>query len=526
MARFLAVGAVILQMLSKAAGDCMEPAEGDEKFVMQLPYKKHPDNVTVTGIPTDAKAYAYATDHALVAIPEACYKKHEDKITASKELNDRQPGGPTGMRYLYISDLEGGYDTLAEMTDCACGLVIEMHGSGGPGWTAVMFGAWFSGMGLIEVMPNSMAMPDDLGLKGKLPMKKIEDINTDNYCGGFSAFDGSCGSFNKPYCYSTKDVNILANGDKYRKYVEGVYQIRRRELQYFVDNQADLLNAFTGKVYLVGNSEGSMVASRFHDPALDKVMAGRILTAYACDFNYFVSCEESSQVCEDSCDKSIPQLNVIGTEDEYFGNQDGSMSYKIANGEGGYGGPLTGNCRAKYDAQKFKRAVVVEFEGAGHGPSYWNDNTMRGIFADFMKRAGKRTRRGKGRSLNGKKSKRGRGRGGKRFDRKWKSLKGCKKVDGVFSCPIGDASPCMPGWKLNADASWEPASEYTCEAAGDDKVKLFQASEEIGSWQTSPPIFVASIAVMVALLVASAVGLRRRKVQKVEQDEELLMVNE
>merc|ERR1712242_325655 len=405
---------------------------------MNLPYKKHPPNVTVPGIPTEADAYAYATDNALVAIPEACYTKYKEKITASKELNDRQPGGPTGMRYLFISDLEGGYETLAAMTDCACGLVIEMHGSGGPGWTAVMFGAWFSGMGHIEVIPNSMAMPDDLGLKGKLPMKKIEDVNTDNYCGGFGAFDGSCGSFNKPYCYSTKDVNILANGDKYRKYVEGVYQIRRRELQYFVDNQADLLNAFTGKVFLVGNSEGSMIASRFHHPALDEVMAGRILTAYACDFNYFVSCEESSQVCEDSCDKSIPQLNVIGTDDEYFGNQEGSMSYKIANGEGGYGGPLTGNCKAKYDAQKFENSVVVEFEGAGHGPSYWNDNTMRSIFADFLKRAGRMTKRRKGRSLGGKKGKGGKGkrRRNKRFARKWKSLKGCKKVDGVYNCPI------------------------------------------------------------------------------------------
>merc|ERR1712045_679818 len=190
----------------------------------------------------------------------------------------------------------------------------------------------------------------------------------------------------------------------------------------------------------------------------------------------------------------------MGTEDEYFGNQDGSMSYKVANGEGGYGGPLTGNCRAKYDAQQFTTATVVEFEGAGHGPSYWNDNRMRSIFADFMMKAGKESS-------------------------SWKSLEGCKKADGVYTCPIGDASPCMPGWALNADATWEPAAEYTC-PADDGKVKLFEASEEIGSWRTSPPIFVASMAAMISLLVASAVALRRRKVQMEEHDEELLMANE
>jgi len=88
---------------------------------MHLPYKKQPPNVTVTGITTEADAYAYATDHALVAIPEACYMQHKEKIAASKELKDRQPGGPTGMRYLYTSDLEGGYETVAAMIDCACG---------------------------------------------------------------------------------------------------------------------------------------------------------------------------------------------------------------------------------------------------------------------------------------------------------------------------------------------------------------------------------------------------------------------
>jgi len=101
--------------------------EGKDSFVMELPYKKHPPNVTVAGISTEVDAYGYATDQVLVAIPEACYTKHKKKITVSKEFEDRQPGGPTGMCCLYISDLEGGYET------------------------------------------------DDLGLKGKLPKTKIED---------------------------------------------------------------------------------------------------------------------------------------------------------------------------------------------------------------------------------------------------------------------------------------------------------------------------------------------------------------
>jgi len=325
-----------------------------------------------------------------------------------------------------------------------------------------MFAAWFSGMGLIQVIPNSMAMPDDLNLKGKLPMKDISEINTDNYCGSFNAFDGSCSGFNKPYCYSTREDNILANADLYRKYVEGVYQIRRRELQYFVENQAELLNAFSGKVYLVGNSEGSMIASRFHHATLDSVMAGRILTAYACDYNYYVSCEENSKVCEDSCDKDVPQLNVIGTLDEFFGDQADSMASKIKNGVGGYGGVLTGNCRAKYNSQSFTKATVVEFDGAEHGPSYWNDNTMRSIFADFMVNKGEAASN-------------------------WASLANCAEANGVFTCDIGENSPCQPGWALNPNATWSPSTVYTCPADDDDGASPLA------------PIFVAVAAMMAAL---------------------------
>jgi len=106
---------------------------------------------------------------------------------------------------------------------------------------------------------------------------------------------------------------------------------------------------------------------------------------------------------------------------------------------------------------------------------------------------------------------------------KWPSLKGCKKADGVFTCPIGDNSPCMPGWALNADATWDPPSEYSCPAT--EAARLFEDSEVIASSQTSPPIFVASMALMVALLVASAVGLRRGKAP-MEEQEELLTANE
>jgi len=408
--------------------------EGGHELELTLPGNKEVD---VPALPTSEEKYAYASQHALVAIPSKCYSLFKDKIKRNTTLVDR--GAKTGTAYFFIKDLIGGYKTLAAMGSCACGLVVEMHGSGGPGWDAVQFAAMFSNMGFVQVMPNSMAMPADLGLKGREHMKDINDIDTSNYCGSYRAFEGTCREFNKPYCYSTKVENILADTTKYRKFVEGVYQIRKREIDYFVDSNLFLLKAFD-KAYLVGNSEGGMAASRYHHPALDQVLAGRIISAWSCDFNYFVSCAAHAQVCEDKCRKDVPQLNLIGTNDEYFGAIDYSVASIVANASHGYGGPITGNCMATYQKQRFEKSTVVVHENTEHGPEYSNDNVWRSVIADFLSHAGSEAST-------------------------WKSLRTCTLQKGVYTCPRDGPRTCLTidgKYQLNPKATDAPASSFTC----------------------------------------------------------------
>ena len=44
------------------------------------------------------------------------------------------------------------------------------------------------------------------------------------------------------------------------------------------------------------NSEGAMVASRYHHPALDKPLRRRILNPSSCNFSYFVSCKNDARI--------------------------------------------------------------------------------------------------------------------------------------------------------------------------------------------------------------------------------------
>ena len=52
---------------------------------------------------------------------------------------------------------------------------------------------------------------------------------------------------------------------------------------------------------------------------MEAKLAGRIISAYACGFKCFASCPENAKVCGDQCSNSVPQLNVTGTSDKYFG---------------------------------------------------------------------------------------------------------------------------------------------------------------------------------------------------------------
>ena len=101
----------------------------------------------------------------------------------------------------------------------------------------------------------------------------------------------------------------------YRKYVEGIYQIRKREMDSFMKHHVALINAFP-KVR-VGNCEGGMSASRYHNDVLDSKLARLIISAWSCEVNYYISCAQHAQICEDKCDKTLPQLKMIGDLDQY-----------------------------------------------------------------------------------------------------------------------------------------------------------------------------------------------------------------
>ena len=87
---------------------------------------------------------------------------------------------------------------------------------------------------------------------------------------------------------------------------------------------------FDKKVFLMGTSEGGMIAARYNNPTLDSHLSGRFISSWSCEYNYFVSCEESAKICADGCNKDVPVVSIVSSVDPYFGPQSESVSYKVA----------------------------------------------------------------------------------------------------------------------------------------------------------------------------------------------------
>ena len=107
------------------------------------------------------------------------------------------------------------------------------------------------------------------------------------------------------------------------------------------------------RLFVFGNSEGAMTASRYSHPLLvdwarDQRFVGRLLTAWSCEYVYMVSCEAHAQIGL----PTVPILNLISAEDEFFGTA-GSVAARVGAAKpGGYGAnPPTGSCSAQMRRQ-------------------------------------------------------------------------------------------------------------------------------------------------------------------------------
>merc|ERR1719491_848887 len=135
----------------------------------------------------------------------------------------------------------------------------------------------------------------------------------------------------------------------------------------------------------------------------------------------------------------------------------------------------------QYDSQGFTKATVVMLEGAGHGPQYYNDNTVRGVFADFLAHTGE--------SVS-----------------EWESLKACKQeTNGIYTCPTDGPDTCKTvdgKYQVNPDATCKVGAMPFADVVDTASIKKSMAGLEGWTWQSSPQ----SCMLMGAFLLVAALS--------------------
>ncbi len=93
---------------------------------------------------------------------------------------------------------------------------------------------------------------------------------------------------------------------------EQVHLMRSLELDFAIRHLKDL-PWFNGKVVLAGTSEGGVPVARYDRSENELKELGRIIYSWSCEDNYYVDGHRSN-IPDD-----LPVLNVMSTEDKYFG---------------------------------------------------------------------------------------------------------------------------------------------------------------------------------------------------------------
>jgi len=304
--------------------------------------------------PAGDAAYDFALDRAVIALAPGC--------VASEGLVPNAANGPSVAKTLWI----GRLTELARpprLDRCGCGAAILLCGSGGLTGDNLRYVRHLAAEGFSVVAPDTMAAPTGSSYPRTRPA--IVDVSaqlaarkTSSYWCANDVYSGGCaGSYEGgayPACFSSNAANIAYDPAGWVAFYERVFEMRRREADSVVSRFAATFGR-PARFFVAGNSEGAMVASRYTHPALAQLgLAGRVLSAWSCEYNYFVSCAEHVRI---PTDPAVPVLNLLSANDPFFAAA-GSVAADVAQpGAGGYGAwPLSGSCAAQLRAQALRGA--------------------------------------------------------------------------------------------------------------------------------------------------------------------------
>ena len=143
-------------------------------------------------------------------------------------------------------------------------------------------------------------------------------------------------------------------------------------------------SVWSSRLFLIGSSEGGMVASRFYDEALHARLSGLVLLQWSCEYNYYVPCARDAIICEGKCRASLPVLAMVAAQDPFFSATNADSVAATVARAAGYS--LSGDCAAQLARQQTDAVSIVlpQHGTAEHGLTEAAPNLIRALLADFL----------------------------------------------------------------------------------------------------------------------------------------------
>ena len=178
-------------------------------------------------------------------------------------------------------------------------VVLFMHGSSGLGLKAIAeWQQWLASMGIASIAPNSFALKDRMTYSSPIDKETYEKL----------------------HAFRSTEIEITLKALQQMPWADG------------------------NKIVLAGTSEGAVPVARY----TGKEFAGRIMFAWSCEDNYFVTAHKTA-IPDDQ-----PTLNIISSTDPYFS----PSNTWVGNAQ------AIGHCGAALKSNK--KASVVLIPGAPH----------------------------------------------------------------------------------------------------------------------------------------------------------------
>lgn len=257
------------------------------------------------------------------------------------------------------------------------GFVVFMCGSTGVAGDSLRYMRMLAGLGYLVVAPDDLAGSSRLRQRGVRQL--VEQAEGTDYWQRNLLYTTS-----RAYgdlVYSSSVDSFLQDRDRFGALYATVVRIRHAELAYTLRHLPQYVKR--EGVTLVSMSEGSVVASAFDDAPFADVVRCRIFIAWSCERNYFNLDRPQSEIGI-AGHKDIPTLNIIGTDDEFFGEQH-SIAEAVAAAVPHHP-PITGHALHTMVKQGVKFGLVAHLEGGRHNLTFSHDQVLRELMADFVRR--------------------------------------------------------------------------------------------------------------------------------------------